>query len=253
MKHLAIAFWVCLLMVAIPSRKVALNQHAFSLDAELEKDSKPNTLSQKEQQNGWALLFDGKTTQGWRGYNLRRFAPSWIIEDGCLTTISTGGKEDQDIITEKMYRNFALSVDFKLTKGANSGIIYQIKEDPKYKFPFETGPEFQIIDHEGWPDPLEDWQILGANYAMYPPVARPYKAVGEWGHALLVVDGRHVTQLLNGQLVVEYEKYSADWNKRRNSGKWADYPDYGKFDEGHISLQNHGTKVWYRSIKIKEL
>jgi hypothetical protein len=96
-----------------------------------------------------------------------------------------------------------LSVDFKLTKGANSGIIYQIKEDPKYKFPFETGPEFQIIDHEGWPDPLEDWQILGANYAMYPPVARPYKAVGEWSHALLVVDGNHVTQILNGQLVVE--------------------------------------------------
>ncbi len=87
---------------------------------------------------------------------------------------------------------------------------------------------------------------------MYPPLSRPYRAVGEWNRALLVVKGNHVTQLLNGKLVVEYEKYSGDWQKRRSSRKWAAYPDYGKFDEGVISLQNHGTKVWYRNIKIKE-
>jgi len=252
MKTRAIQFFVYLTAVVFFPSNLAPHKDAFSFYAELEKDSKPNSLTQKEERNGWILLFDGKASQGWRGYNLGKFAPSWKTEDGCLTMTSTGGQEDQDIITEKAYHNFALSLEFKLNRGANSGIIYQIKEDPKYKFPFETGPEFQIIDHENWPDPLEDWQILGANYAMYPPLARPYKAVGEWNHALLVVDGNHVTQLLNGKLVVEYEKYSEDWKQRRNSGKWAAYPDYGKFDEGPISLQNHGTKVWFRNIKIKE-
>lgn len=218
-----------------------------------DQPSSPNTLSAKEKKDGWKLLFDGKTPQGWREYNRTAFPSFWIIEDDCLTMTSTGGKESQDIIYSKKFRSFALSVDFKLTKGANSGIIFHVAEDPKYKFPYETGPEFQVIDHENWPDPLEDWQICGANYAMYPPMARPYKPVGEWNHALLVVDGNHVTQILNGEVVVEYETYSDDWIQRRNSGKWAQYPDYGKFDEGYIALQNHGTKVWYRNIKIKEL
>jgi hypothetical protein len=140
-----------------------------------------------------------------------------------------------------------------MTKGANSGVIFQIAEDPKYKFPYETGPEFQVIDHENWPDKLEDWQINGANYAMYPPLVRPYKSLGEWNHLFLLVDGNQVTQILNGEIVVEYEKNSEEWLKLRNSGKWVNFPDWGKFDEGVISLQNHGTKVWYRNIKIKEL
>ncbi|HEC44477.1 MAG TPA: DUF1080 domain-containing protein, partial [Bacteroides sp.] len=158
----------------------------------------------------------------------------------------------QGILSEKEYENFALSAEFRLTRGANSGILFQVKEDPKYEFPYETGPEFQVIDHENWPDPLENWQICGANYAMYPPLKEPYKKLGEWNHILLVVNGNHIIQMLNGEIVVEYEKYSADWNERRNSGKWTAYPDYGKFDTGNIVLQNHGTRVWYRSIKLKE-
>jgi hypothetical protein len=212
----------------------------------------PNALTEKEKKAGWELLFDGKTSQGWREYNGKEFPPFWIIEEGCLTMTTTGSQESQDIITEKKYRNFVLSVDFKLTKGANSGILYQVEEGPKYKFSYETGPEFQIIDHENWPDPLEDAQICGANYAMYAPLVHPYRPIGEWNHALLVVDGNHVTQILNGEIVVQYEKYSDDWERRRNSGKWEDYPDWGKFDEGYIALQNHGTKVWFRNIKIKE-
>jgi len=110
-----------------------------------------------------------------------------------------------------------------------------------------------LIDHDNWYDPLEDWQIHGANYAMYPPKAKPYKPVGEWNRLLLVVNGNHVTQLINGVEVVRYEKYSDEWIRLRNSGKWVDYPDYGIVDEGHISLQNHGTKLWFRNIKIKQL
>jgi hypothetical protein len=88
---------------------------------------------------------------------------------------------------------------------------------------------------------------------MYPPLVKPYKPLGEWNEILLVVDGNKVTQMLNGEVVVQYVKYSDEWKKLRNSGKWANFPDWGKFDEGHIDLQNHGTKVWFRNIKIKEL
>jgi hypothetical protein len=228
---------------------------ALKLYAELDLTAAPNTLTEKEKQAGWQLLFDGKTFSGWHGYNMQGIPDVWAIENGALTMGETGGHESQDIITDKVYRKFALTVEYKLSKGSNSGVVFQVKEAPSYQFPYETGPEFQLIDQENfpWPTPLEDWQIHGANYAMYPPKAAPYHPVNEWNRLLLVVDGNHVTQLINGVETVSYEKYSEDWTERRNAGKWADYPDYGKFDEGYISLQNHGTKLWYRNVKIKQL
>ena len=228
-------------------------KNPMALLAEIDKKAAPNTLTKKEKAAGWQLLWDGSTTEGWHGYNLKVFPDCWAIEEGALTMNSKGSSEDQDIITNRKYKNFALSLEYKLTRAANSGIIFQVAEDPKYKFPYETGPEFQVIDHQNWPDPLEDWQINGANYAMYPPMAKPYKPLGEWNQVLLVVNGNEVTQILNGEIVVKYVKGTDEWMKLRNSGKWANYPDWGKFDEGFISLQNHGTKVWYRSVKLKEL
>ena len=226
---------------------------ASKLYAELDLKAAPNTLTEKEKQNGWQLLFDGKTTEGWHGYNMQGIPDVWSIEDGCFTINGKGGTEQQDVITNDIYRNFAFTVEYKLSQGSNSGIIFQVKEDEKYQFPYETGPEFQLIDHENWPDPLEDWQINGANYAMYPPKSQPNKPVGEWNRLFLVVNGNHVTQMINGVEIVSYEKYSDEWVKLRNSGKWKDYPDYGKYDEGNISLQNHGTKLYFRNIKIKQL
>ncbi len=225
----------------------------LSIYAEIDRNAPPNTLTAKEKKHGWQLLFDGKTATGWHGYNLKVFPDCWKVDDGTLTMNSTGSQEDQDIITNSKYKDFALSLEYKLTKAANSGVIFQIAEDPKYKFPYETGPEFQVIDHENWNGKLEDWQTNGANYAMYPPMAKPYKPVGEWNQLFLYVKGNNVTQILNGVVVVKYVKYSDEWTKLRNSGKWADYPDWGKFDEGFISLQNHGTKVWYRNIKLKKI
>jgi len=215
--------------------------------------SSPNTLTQKEKDAGWKLLFDGKTFNGWHGYNLIGIPDCWVVQDGIMKMTTVGGKESQDVITDKIYKSFELQLEFRLTKGANSGIIYHVKEDPKYKYPYETGAEYQVIDQDNWPDKLEDWQVCGADYAMYPPKVRPYKALGEWNQVHLIVNGNKVTHILNGKVVVEFEKYSAEWKKLRDSGKWKDFPDYGKFDEGHISLQNHGTHVDYRSVKIKEL
>jgi len=253
MKKLTIKILFGLMTVVIISCGKSNKKDALALYAELDKNPATNTLSKKEKGNGWQLLFDGKTTNGWHGFNMKVFPDCWAIEDESFTMNSKGGNEDQDIITDKKYRSFAFSVDYKLTKAANSGIIFQVAEDPKYKYPYETGPEFQVIDHENWPDHLEDWQINGANYAMYPPMAKPYKPLGEWNHLFLVVEGNNVTQILNDVVVVKYVKNSEEWKKLRNSGKWSNFPDYGKYDEGNISLQNHGTKVWYRNIKIKEI
>ncbi len=226
---------------------------AMTLYSEIDRNAPPNTLANNEKKKGWELLFNGTSTTGWHGYNLSGFPDCWIIEDGALTMTTQGMAESQDIITDKEYSSFAISVDFKLTRQANSGIIFQVAEDKKYKFPYETGPEFQIIDQDNWPDRLEDWQLCGANYAMYPPLVKPYRQLGEWNQAMIVVDGNNVTQILNDKVVVKYVKNSDEWKKLRNSGKWSDYPDYGKYDKGHISLQNHGTKVWFRNIKLKEL
>lgn len=249
-KSLLINVLMAIIMFACST---GVKNDALSLHNELDKGSAPNTLTAMEKDAGWQLLYDGISTTGWRGYNMTIFPDCWKIEDGSLTMSTEGGGESQDIITDKSYKSFAFSVEFKLSTGANSGIIYQIAEDTIYKFPYETGPEVQIIDDAGYPGKLEEWQKCGANYAMYPALKKTVKSVGEWNHLLIVINGNKVTQVLNGEIIVEFEKYSEDWTKLRNSGKWSQYKDYGKYDEGHISLQNHGSKVWFRNIKLKEL
>jgi hypothetical protein len=226
----------------------------LKLWAEIDLSAAPNSLTAKERKNGWQLLFDGETFGGWHGYNMTAIPDVWSIYGDCIVVDGAGGgEEEQDIVSDKLYGRFAFTLEYKLSKGSNSGVVFQVKEDPKYKFSYETGPEFQLIDHDNWYDPLEDWQIHGANYAMYPPETKPYRPVGEWNRLLLVVDGNHVTQIINGTQVVSYEKYSDDWTRKRNSGKWTDFPDWGKFDEGQIAIQNHGTKLWFRNIMIKQL
>jgi len=212
-----------------------------------------NELSDLEKNYDWQLLFDGNSADGWHGFNTDSAPDSWVITDSALEMLTDKGTPI-GISSENEYENFALSLEFKVGKGANSGILFQVVETDAYKFAYETGSEYQVIDHEGWErGTLEDWQICGANYAMYPPKVKAHKPAGEWNHAVLLVDGNKVTQILNGQVVVEYEKYSDEWNKLKNSGKWADFPDYGKYDKGHIVFQHFGDNVFYRNIKIKEL
>jgi hypothetical protein len=135
MKKLTTQALIILLMTVIVSFGKSKTNDPMSLFKMTDQAKDPNTLTKKEIKNGWQLLFDGKTTEGWRGYNMTGFPDSWAIEDGCFTMNTTGGAESQDIIKDKKYKSFALSVEYKLTKGANSGVIYQIAEDKVYKFP----------------------------------------------------------------------------------------------------------------------
>jgi hypothetical protein len=246
--------FLCILFSACTASPVK-NADPLALLAELDTEAPVNKLRPKEKKQGWQQLTDGKTFDNWRGFNMETVPDCWIIEDGAFKVLTEGGAEsNKGLITDKVYTDFALFLEFKVDKGANSGIIFQVAEGPQYTYAYETGPEYQVIDHEGWPgDTLTDLQICGANYAMYAPKTRPFKPAGEWNQALLVVKDHKVTQILNGEIVVEYEKYSDEWTALRNSGKWSNFPDYGKYDEGHIALQNHSTTVWYRNIKLKEL
>ncbi len=127
-------------------------------------------------------------------------------------------------------------------------------ESEAYHSPYQTGPEYQLLDDVGFPEPLEDWQLTGANYAMH--VASPEKTlkpVGEWNSSKIVFDNGKVEHWLNGVKIVAFDKFSEDWQKLRDSGKWEEFPDYGKTNSGHIGLQDHGAGVWFREVKIRRL
>ncbi len=141
-----------------------------------------------------------------------------------------------------------------LSKGGNSGIMYGVVEAEKYDAAWKTGPEYQLIDDVGFPEKLEEWQKAGANYAMHLPNAeKRLKPVGEWNNSRIVVNGTHVEHWLNGRKILEFERWTPEWRKLRDSGKWKDAPDYGLAKTGRIVLQDHGSGFWFRNIKLRPL
>jgi hypothetical protein len=132
--------------------------------------------------------------------------------------------------------------------------MYHVVEDPKYKAPYETGPEYQIIDDIGFPGKLEEWQKAGADYAMnLPNEKKILKPVGDWNTSRIIFNKGHVEHWLNGEKIVEFEKGTDKWNKEKSEGKWKDYPDYALTNKGRIALQDHGNKAYFRKILIREL
>lgn len=210
-----------------------------------------NTLTRDEAAAGWRLLFDGKTTAGWHVYGRDR-VEGWDIADGALIALGKGGDHANDIVTNDEFENFELVVDWKLSPRANSGIFYHVVEQGD-EAAYATGPEYQLIDDNGWPDKLEGWQHTAANYAMRPPSTQAAKPVGQWNHTRIVVNSGRVEHWLNGVKVVDDEMWTPDWEARVKAGKWKDYPGYGRAKKGRIGLQDHGNRIWFRNIKIKTL
>ena len=214
---------------------------------------KDNALTTAEKKAGWKLLFDGEKMTGWRTYK-NKPSNSWEVSKGVLHC--KGNETDKtdkrsDLITLNKYDNFELSIEWAISKAGNSGIMYHVTE--AYDVAYLSGPEYQLIDDEGFPEKLEDWQKTGADYAMHTTTSRPTKPVGQYNLTKIIVKNGHVEHWLNGVKVVEFEAWTADWNDRKAKGKWKDAPGYGMAKTGFICLQDHGSEAWFKSIKIKKL
>lgn len=212
-----------------------------------------NTLTQQEKDDGWKMLFDGKTTAGWRGYNKNQFPRSgWSVNDGTLMNDGSGGG---DIVTDQKYSDFILELDWKISKAGNSGIFYRGIEQPGQPI-YWSAPEMQVLDNERHPDANKGKngnRKAGSLYDMIPAQPQTTKPAGEWNHVKIVVNGAHVEHWLNGSKVVEYELWTPEWYTKVRDSKFKCHPAYGDAHEGLIGLQDHGNKVWYKNIKIKEL
>lgn len=217
--------------------------------------SKHNRLTEQEVADGWTLLFDGVTLNGWRDYNGESLTAPWLVEEGCIRARGGGSDASGYIVTDKLYENFELKWDWKIAEGGNSGMLYHVVENPKFKVPYITGPEYQLIDNLAFPEPLEEWQKTAADYAMHvgDPNKLIIKPAGEWNSSKIVFDNGHVAHWLNGEKVVEFEAWTEDWFQRKHSGKWENAPEYGLAHKGVICLQDHGSAAWFRNVKIKEL
>lgn len=218
----------------------------------------PNTVSPREAKDGWALLWDGKTTAGWRGAKLTTFPDKgWFIKDGVLTVPQTEGKESAaggDIVTVDEYENFDLIVEYKITKGANSGIKYFVDTELNKGEGSSIGCEFQILDDAVHPDAklgVKGNRTNAGLYDLIPPQNVRFNGVDEWNRATIVVRGRHVEHWLNGFKTVEYERATQMWRALVNNSKYVVWPTFGERQKGHILLQDHGNEVSFRTIKIR--
>jgi len=233
----------------------------------------PNTLTEQEMADGWKLLWDGKTTDGWRSPQSDTFpTKSWRIADGVLTVdpgLTNGEAESQaggDIITRDRYSNFELTADFKTSYGCNSGIkifvqpnispIDKVTGKPTAKGS-ALGMEFQILDDEHHPDARlgrDGDRTLGSLYDLIPaPADKKVMPLGEWNHARIVSRGKHVEFWLNGEKTVEFERGSPAFRAAVALSKFKNIPDFGEWPDGHILLQEHGSEVSFRNVKIREL
>jgi hypothetical protein len=221
-----------------------------------ENDPNANTLTDAEKAEGWALLFDGKTLNGWHRYRnnadpaaaTQPVQPTgWTVENGELARTKRAG----DLITDENFERFELVFQWKISPGGNSGVIYHVSED--HHEPYETGPEYQVLDNSKHPDGKNPLTSAASCYALYAPPHDVTAPVGQWNQGRIIVIGSHVEHWLNGEKVVEYEKGSDDWNAKVAASKFRSMKNFGKPTKGHIALQDHGDEVAYRSIKIREL
>jgi len=221
------------------------------------------TACSSKKDSDWIYLFDGETTNGWRAYNGETIPDKWAAVDGNLTFDTELKLEEEwsgggDIIYHKeQFEYFELYLEWKLPKGGNSGVFYHVQEG--YNAPYEISPEYQILDDDGWEEinnaKLESWQKSGADYAMHEPNIdnKSLNPAGEWNSSRIIYTKEKAEHWLNGKLLLSFVPYSEDWYSKRNSGKWDDFPDYGKFKNGYIALQDHDTPIWFRNNKIKKL
>ena len=204
-------------------------------------------------QDGWQILFDGKTTNGWHTYGKIAVNERWKIADGALYIDNTV-KEGGDIVTDEEFDNYDLKLEWKISKNGNSGIIININEDTaKFKETYRSGPEVQVLDNDGHPDGKIIKHRAGDLYDLIKSSSEPVKAVGEWNAVEIISDKGSLKIFMNGINVVTTTMWNDNWKQLIAGSKFKDMPGFGTFKKGKIALQDHGNAVWYRNIKIKKL
>jgi len=212
-----------------------------------------------EQVVEWISLFDGETLDGWKRYHADEIGPLWTVEDGAIKCDGKGHGEGSpefggSLITLKSFGNFELELEWRISEGGNSGILYHVVEKPEYSHAYVTGPEFQVCDDP--PGTGRERSKAGSSYDMYAaPATKKLNPVMEWNTAKIVYMDGKVEHWLNGEKVVEFDESSEDFKLRYDQSKWSseDYPYWNTYKEGSIALQDHGAAVWYRNIRIRNL
>lgn len=214
------------------------------------------SLSKKEKKDGWVLLFDGKTTEGWKGFKQAGVPGSWKIEDGALfldTDAKKAGASGGDLITVGEYENYELQIDWKISEGGNSGIIFGVQDEAKYGATYSTGPEMQVLDDDKHSDGKIHKHNSGDLYDLIAAPARYTKPVGQWNTAKIIKKDNKLTLILNGKVTAETTMGTDEWKKLIAGSKFKTWDGFGAFAKGHIALQDHGNKVWYKNIKLRQL
>lgn len=222
-------------------------------------NSQPNTLTAQEKKDGWQLLFDGKTTNGWHTYGYNSIMKGWSVKDGSLSLDTLDRKEvrvpgSKDIVTANKYENYHFKTDWKMSPNGNSGIIFNVQEDKsKYQNTYQTGPEMQVLDNNGHPDGKIIKHRAGDLYDLISSSSEPVKPVGEWNTAEIILNKGKLDFYLNGVHIINTRMWDDNWNKMVAGSKFKSMTGFGTIKKGRIALQEHGHEVWFRNIKIKRL
>jgi hypothetical protein len=223
------------------------------------RESNESEEAKSEQANQeWISLFDGETLNGWKRYNADEIGDLWKVEEGMIVCYSTGGGEATEhggsLITVEQFDNFEFMIDWKVSPGGNSGLLYHVVEDTAYHWAYATGPEYQLMDDGDAPERVNSNKLTASSYDMYAASAeKKVNPAGEWNTSKIVYDHGHVEHWLNGEKVLEFQKWDRDWTRRFLESKWTNYPGWDRYEKGSIGLQDHGSSIWFRNIKVRKL
>jgi hypothetical protein len=207
-------------------------------------------MANAEKEGDWVDLFNGKTLKGWRGYQVDEVPPGWTVEDGVIA--SAPAKGTTDLLTKKQYGDFELVVEWKIEAGGNSGILFRASEDKERIW--HSAVEIQILDNDMHHDKAIGLEhAAGAVYALWPAKKEAFREHGAWNETRIVAKGKNIEIFLNGVEIASYEVGSDEWKEKIAASKFSKFPGMGELAKGHIALQSHGSKAWFRNVRVRPL